>query len=242
MPITGSVKVTVPVGKEWKPVPEDIYQVVIKDIVEKDVKAYESDAIETKYLFKYVILDHQDDVVCYKQLLTDFAHPKWFSGDSKNKLSPSKLVTIFKSIYGFYFPDIKVEDIPADQVTEMVNQLIGSQVRVAVKVKEDESNKITDYLSVKEELEVPEDIKVAKEGFIEGLEREKKIEEMTDEEVKEVVSEDPAKKFEQSLKTQYTLFRKEDTMADEPTVETPTEETPPTDEGGEEKTEQCDII
>jgi len=199
MPITGDVKVTKPVGnREWKPVPEDIYQVVVKDIMDKDVRVFggAEDELESKYLFKYVILDHVDDPTIHKQMLTDFVYPKWFSGDSKKKLSPSKLITIFKSIYGFYFPDTKVEDIPEDQVTDQVNQLIGSQVRIAVKVKEDESNKITDYLVIKEELEVPEDVKIAEikekasgenpkssEEFIKSLEDDKKVEDMSQEEL-----------------------------------------------------------
>ena len=189
MPITEEIKVTAPVQKEWTAVPEDVYQVVIKDIVEKDVKAWEGDQMETKYLFKYVILS--GEVPHKGQMLTDFAYPKWFSGASERKMSPSKLVTIFKAIYGFYFPDIKVDEIPVEQVTSLVNTLIGTQIRVNVKVREDEQNKITDYLVIKEELGVSEDIKIAETG--------KKVEDMTEEEVKEEMSKDPAKEFEKSL-------------------------------------------
>jgi len=189
LPITEEIKVTAPVQKEWTAVPEDVYQVVIKDIVEKDVKAWEGDQMETKYLFKYVILS--GEVPHKGQMLTDFAYPKWFSGASERKMSPSKLVTIFKAIYGFYFPDIKVDEIPVEQVTSLVNTLIGTQIRVNVKVREDEQNKITDYLVIKEELGVSEDIKIAETG--------KKVEDMTEEEVKEEMSKDPAKEFEKSL-------------------------------------------
>lgn len=192
MPITGAVKVTNPVSKEWTPVPEDVYQVVIKDIEEKDVRAFGGSELdlETKYMFKYVILSgeppHQ------YQMLTDFAYPKWFSGNSQRKMSPSKLITIFKAIYGFYFPDTKVEEIPVDEVTPLINNLIGCQVRMNVKL-EDEKNKIVGYIVIKEELPVPEDIKIATIS--------KKVEDLTDEEIKEALTEDPAKEFENSLKT-----------------------------------------
>ena len=197
LPIEGTVKVTVPASKEWTPVPEDVYQVVIKDIVEKDVKAWEGEQMETKYLFKYVILS--GEAPHKGQMLTDFAYPKWFSGNKDRQMSPSKLVTIFKAIYGFYFPDTKVDEIPASEVTDLINKLIGCQVRVNVKVKEDESNKITDYLVIKEELEVPEDIKIAEvketnanpkspDEFIKGLEEEKKVEDMSEEEVDKVMT------------------------------------------------------
>lgn len=161
MPVKGIVPVTKPGNNnEWSPVPEDIYQVVIKDIIEKDVPVYGTNdgSMETKYLFKYIILDEGE---AKEQMLTDFAPPKWFGGNTKKKFSPSKLVTIFKAVYGFYYPKLNVNDL-SEPSPEVVNDLIGKQVRVTVKLGGDNNqwNKITDYTVVKAELPVPDSVKI----------------------------------------------------------------------------------
>lgn len=160
MPVKGLVQVTTPGNQEWTPVPEDIYQVVLKDIVEKDVPVWgaKDGSMETKYLFKFVILDEGE---AQGQMLTDFAAPKWFSGNTKKKFSPSRLVTIFKAIYGHYYPKLDVGDL-SEPGTNQINDLIGKQVRVTVKVggQDNNWNKITEYTKIKEEMEIPEGVKI----------------------------------------------------------------------------------
>lgn len=199
-------------GNAWEILPEDFYQVVVKDLDEKDIQKYGAapGVLETKYLFKLTVLDEGD---FQGVTVTDFVTPKWFipeEAGKKNKkgevISPSKLMSIFKAFYAYYHPDIDVNDLSAPSMS-MVNDLIGKQVRISVKVKGDKpeegeedrrKNKITDYMVIKKELEVSDDIRVAKvapakesksvveeddeeeeesnSGFIAGLEKSKKEE------------------------------------------------------------------
>lgn len=153
MPVQGLAKVTAPQQKEWTPVPEDVYQVVIADIVEKDGKKYKSDEDIVQYLFKLIILDEGEQ---QKQMLTAFCSTSWFSGNKG--MNPSKLVTIFKAVYGFYFPGINVTDMSAEEADNLMNQnvLIGAQLKITVKMNDDKTgNKVTDFMSIKKELLIP---------------------------------------------------------------------------------------
>lgn len=164
--------------------------------------------METKYIFRFVVVD---EGASQGLSISDFVTPTWFAElGKKNKkdepINPSKLVTILKALYGFYYPKLNVFNMSIPSIG-MINDLIGKQVRIAVKVKGDapvegeedmRKNKITDYTVIKKELEVPEGVKVAKTaasrtstpvtdlpddgasegtGFIEGLEADKKKEE-----------------------------------------------------------------
>ena len=132
--------------------------------------------MENKYLLKLTVLSEGES----KGLtIVDFVTPSWFNEVGKtNKagehITPSKLVNIFKAFYGFYNPKINVFDMSKPSAVKM-NDLIGKQVRIAVKVKgeaptegeEDKRrNKVTDYMVIKEELEIPEDVKIAKLGEV----------------------------------------------------------------------------
>jgi hypothetical protein len=190
MPVTGLATVSSPEGREWKPVPEDVYQVVIADITEKMGKKYKSDEDQVQYLFKFVILDEGE---AKGQTISAFCSTKWFTG--RGELSSSKLVTIFKAVYGFYFKDIVVSDLKAVEINDLMldNSLIGAQIKVTVKLTDDKSNnKITDFMSIKSELALPADLELGIEvgskkpisastdnpksqnDFIKGLEEEKK--------------------------------------------------------------------
>lgn len=162
MPVKGIAQVTAPSGnKEWTPVPEDVYQVVIADIIEKDGKKYQSDEDVVQYLFKLIILDEGEQ---QKQQVSAFCSTSWFGGSGGKKgYSPSKLVTIFKAIYGFYFPTISITDMEAEEANSLMvqNALIGAQLRITVKLNDDKTgNKVTEFMSIKKELPVPEDVKL----------------------------------------------------------------------------------
>lgn len=159
--------------------------------------------METKYIFRFVVLDEGTALTLG---ISDFVTPSWFAEVGKKNqkgepVNPSKLVTIFKALYGFYYPDLNVFNMSTPSIG-MINDLIGKQVRIAVKVKgegDEARNKITDYTVIKKELEVPEGVSVATvaaarksmpvtdvtddadadkgTGFIEGLEADKKVEE-----------------------------------------------------------------
>lgn len=163
MPLTESAnKVEAPRRKDFVPVPEDIYQVVIRDVEEKIGPKYmakDEDDVEAQYLFKIAIIDGEGDAK--NAGLTIFCAIKWFTGGKK--YSPSKLVNLFKACYAFYYPKIDVTDLNAEDITPIVvNDLIGCQLRVAVKYNADKSgNKITEMMSIKKELAIPEEINLA---------------------------------------------------------------------------------
>lgn len=152
--------------------PEDFYQVVVKDFYDKDMQKYNAapGVIENKYIIKLVVLNEGESKGF---TIVDFITRSWFNElGKKNKkgeaITPSKLVNIFKAFYGYYNPKINVYDMSKPSI-EMVNELIGKQVRIAVKVKgegDEAKNKITDYMVIKEELDVPSDIEVAKVGEV----------------------------------------------------------------------------
>jgi hypothetical protein len=146
-------------SQEWKPVAEDMYQVVIKDIDEKIMKKYQSEDEEAFYQFKLVILDGDEE--SNLQSLNVFCSRKWFGGSKKAQ--PSKLVTLVKAVYAFYYPKLSVIELEADEMTPaVINDLIGKQIRVAVKINEaGTGNKVTEFMAVRKELAVPEDVKVA---------------------------------------------------------------------------------
>lgn len=164
MSVSGDFPVESPPEKEWHPVPEDMYQVVIKDIDEKDVQKYKSTEMEVQFLFKFVILEGEDKVK--GESLSAFVARKWFSGSKS--ASPSKLVNLVKAVYGYYYPKLDISDLKASAMSAAVlNDLIGKQVRVSVKFNDDKTgNKITDFMSIKEELKVSEDIKIASPDLV----------------------------------------------------------------------------
>ena len=153
MPLTGSFPPSTP-QSNFSLIPEGIYQVVIKDIEEVDSKKYSSDELEVKYLFKFVLLDGQPDIIY--QSVNAFCSRSWFMG--AGDLNPSKLVNIVTAIYGHYYPKIKITDIEKENVTSnMVNKLIGKQLRIVIK-EISEKNKITDFLKADKILEFDEQI------------------------------------------------------------------------------------
>ncbi len=176
MPIIGIAKVTAPQrNEEWTPVAENVYQVVIKDIDEKEGKKYQSEEMTVQYLFKLVILDEGE----FKgQMVSAWSSTSWFGGTSGKKgLNPSKLVTIFKAIYSFYLPGVDVNDMEAEEADSLMNQnvLTGAQLRVVVKLTDDKKgNKVSDFMSIRQELEIPEDVKIDGEFKLKKIADEKK--------------------------------------------------------------------
>jgi hypothetical protein len=197
MPVSGDFPVQAPPAKEWNPVPEDVYQVVIKDIDEKDMQKFQSTEMETFYLFKFVILEGEEGVK--NETLTAFVARKWFAGSTKGKktLNPSKLVNLVKAAYGFYYPKLDVSFLTADDMTApVVNDLIGKQLRIAVKMNDDKTNnKVTDFMAIKKELEISSEIKVAQPKSVAqpkvGAMDSTPAKSVTNEQPEEVKSEEP---------------------------------------------------
>lgn len=152
--------VEAPEQGDWKPIPEDTYQVVIKDVDEKIMKKYKSDEDDAFYHFKFAILDEGEEV--QGQIVSTFCGRKWFGGSKK--YSPSKLVSLVKAVYAHYYPKLSIVEIEAEDMTlPVINDLIGKQLRIIVKLNDDKTNnKVTDFMAVKKELEIPESVTIAK--------------------------------------------------------------------------------
>jgi hypothetical protein len=162
MPLTNTAHgVEAPAQGEWKPIPEDTYQAVIKDVDEKIMKKFQSEEEDAFYHFKFAIIA-PDDAEVNGQMVSAFCARKWFSGSKK--ASPSKLVTLVKAIYAHYYPKLSVVEIEADDMTlPVINDLIGKQLRIIVKLNDDKSNnKITDFMAIKKELAIPEEVVIAR--------------------------------------------------------------------------------
>lgn len=152
--------VEAPEQGDWKPIPEDTYQVVIKDIDEKFMKKYQSDEEDAFYHFKFAILDDGEEV--QGQIVSTFCARRWFSGNKK--YSPSKLVGLVKAVYAHYYPKLSVVEVEAEDMTlPVINDLIGKQLRVVVKLNDDKTNnKVTDFMAIKKELGIPDEVVIAK--------------------------------------------------------------------------------
>lgn len=151
--------VEAPENKDWNPIPEDIYQVVIKDIDEKIMKKFQSEEEDAFYHVKFTILDGEGEAA--NQQVSCFCARKWFSGNKK--MSPSKLVNLVKAVYAFYYPKLSVVELEAEDMSiKVINDLIGKQLRINVKLNADgTNNKVSDFMAIKKELPIPEEVKVA---------------------------------------------------------------------------------
>lgn len=161
MPLTEvSNRVEAPENKGFVTLPEDVYQVVIKDIDEKIMTKYKSAEEDAFYQFKLAVLDEGENI--QGETINIFTSRKWFSGNKKAQ--PSKLVTLVKAVYAFYHPKLDVIELEADDMTlQVINDLIGKQMRVTIKVNEEKTgNKVTEFMAVKREIEIPSGIEIAK--------------------------------------------------------------------------------
>lgn len=163
MPLTESANPVEAPKSDFVPVPEDLYQVVISDVEEKIMPRYQAkneDDVEAFYKFKFVIINGEDEF-SQEKVVSAFCTRKWFSGNKK--VNPSKLVNLVKAVYAYYYPKLSVVELEADDMTPaVINDLIGKQLRVSVKLNEEGSaNKITEFMAIKKELDVPETVKIA---------------------------------------------------------------------------------
>lgn len=158
MPLEGNFPVEGQEQKNWATIPEGVYQAVVKDITEKDSKKYQSEEMEVQYFFRFVLLDGEPQY--QGQIVSAFTSRKWFTGSKKYQ--PSKLVNIVKAVYGYAYPKIDVLKLEAEDMSpQVVNDLIGKQLMIVVKQNADKTgNKVTDFMVIKKELDVPKDFGV----------------------------------------------------------------------------------
>lgn len=134
--------------------PEDSYQCSIDKVEIKEGTKYMSDEAETQLLFYFRPLGAPagfERKVLFYQTSTSFFNGK--STSAKQALKASKLYQLIKTIYKFYKPAVKVEDMKPEEITaETINELEGKQIMAIVKINENGNNKVSDVLTIKEEI------------------------------------------------------------------------------------------
>lgn len=141
--------------------PEDSYQCVIEKVELREGKKYMSEETEQQLLFylkPFNVSKEFETKVLFYQTTTSFFNG--VSQSSKVPLKASKLYNLIKTIYKFYKPEVKVENMKAVDLTpDTINDLEGKQIMAIVKIAESGANKITDILPIKAEIKsgvVPE--------------------------------------------------------------------------------------
>jgi len=130
--------------------PEGVYQCAIDKLEMREGTKYMSEEKEMQILFYLKPLNvgkEFENKILFYQTSTSF-----FNGKSKNaqsQVKASKLFGVFKTVYKFYKPDVKVEDMQPEQITDAtLNDLEGKQIVAIVKMSDSGKNKVTDIMSI----------------------------------------------------------------------------------------------
>jgi len=163
MPIDNDIKVEKKEGKEYPPLPKDVYQVELLDITAEKRPTYdtrnksdEEKVYETVFSFQFTLLEGRDESQQKDELKNlrgrnvwaNFV-PSYLYISSKN--GKNKLYRIIEALQGY--------EITQQQEAEGVqgiylNSLIGSQCRISVEPKQSGDStfdNITDYLKANEQ-------------------------------------------------------------------------------------------
>ena len=134
--------------------PEDSYQCVIDRVEIREGTKYMSTETESQLLFYFRPIDCGDEFknkVLFYQTSTSFFNGK--SSNAKQALKASKLYLLMKTVYKFYKPTVKVDEIKPEEITaDTINELEQKQLIAIVKINENGKNKVSDVLSIKEEI------------------------------------------------------------------------------------------
>lgn len=134
--------------------PEDSYQCSIDRIELREGTKYMSDEKETQLLFYLKPLNvapEFENKLLFYQTSTCFFNGK--SESSRRAMKASKLYNLIKTMYRFYKPEVKVDTMDASQITDtLINDLAGKELIAIVKINENGNNKVSDIMSIKEEI------------------------------------------------------------------------------------------
>lgn len=155
MPITEEIKITAPDQGEFKLLPNDVYQVILKDVEVRTMKKYKSEEEAPQLMYKFQVCDAGE----YNGApLVGFSTFKWFDGGKGS--NPSKLFQIFQAFYSYYEPKANLSEFEAEMINmDMINGLIGKQIRVTTAQTPNKKNKLTAFMAIKEELPEPKELK-----------------------------------------------------------------------------------
>lgn len=149
MPLNKNPDVSGASTKKLPPLPGDMYQVQVLDVEEREGTAYGSGQPEMQLNFKLAVLD---DGPYYGRFLFATCSRK-FVGGSK----PSNLFSLISALTSRQFTKEEMQNPSAILTADFLNKLIGEQVRVTLIEKdrangEGKTNKITTYMSKKQDL------------------------------------------------------------------------------------------
>lgn len=132
MPINEDINAATSNGT-FPPIPTDVYQVQIKDVLTVKSKKYNSNEEQIQLNYKFIILDEGEFKGRFLQAWSTLV---WFTG-GQGQRAPSKLFMIIKAVHDFYYKDKKtgtssVSEWTPDMINAtVINDLIGKQLRVS---------------------------------------------------------------------------------------------------------------
>lgn len=134
--------------------PEDSYQCVIERIELREGTKYMSTETEMQLLFYFRPLRTEiKNKLLFYQTTTSFFNGK--AKSAKAGIKASKLYNLIKTIYKFYKPEVKVDEMTPEMITDdVINEIEGKQIVAIVKINDNGKNKISDIMSIKEEIKV----------------------------------------------------------------------------------------
>lgn len=137
--------------------PEDSYQCLIEKAELREGTKYMSTEKEMQLLFylkPFGVEKEFEKKILFFQTTTSFFNGK--SERAKSNLKASKLYNLIRTVYKHYEPKVKVDDMKPEEITdEVINGLEGKQIMAIVKLTDTGKNKVSDIMSIKEEIKVP---------------------------------------------------------------------------------------
>lgn len=159
MPVQDDLKIEKQEGKEYPPLPKDVYQVQLIDVEQQEKPTYdtrnkseEEQQLETVLNFQYALLEgkDKDQDLRGRRVWANFV-PTYLYISSKN--GKNKLYRIVEALLG---RELTLEEEAKGITGKMLNELIGRQCRVSVEPKtkgEKTYDNITDWLKSNNDLE-----------------------------------------------------------------------------------------
>jgi len=131
--------------------PEGVYQCLIEKAELREGTKYMSTETEMQLLFYVRPIGDFKNKLLFFNTTTSFFNGK--SKSAKAGLKASKLYNLIKTVYAFYRKDVDVSLLEPEAITdEVINFLEGKQIIAVVKIGETGKNKISDVMSIKEEV------------------------------------------------------------------------------------------
>lgn len=159
MPVQDDLKIEKQEGKEYPPIPKDVYQVQLIDVEQKEKANYDTrnkpeaeQVMETVLNFQYALLEGKDgeEELKGRRVWANFV-PSYLYISSKN--GKNKLYRTVEALLG---RELELKEEAEGITGKMINDLIGKQCRLSIepKVKNDKTyDNITDWLKSNNDLE-----------------------------------------------------------------------------------------